>query len=131
MANQTNDAGKEKLKGGFSSLLKKIGGVIEDVASLEVTTFSGSFEYKVSDVVKNNVDKVEIENVLKSLTIQNQSNLELVAYTNVKIDSDVSTIVKKDLSEEDTALLKLHMDMLTSSKEARQSIITLVKDLIK
>ncbi len=131
MATQTNNEGKEKLKGGFVNLLKKIGDVIEDAASLEVTTFTGSFEYKISDVVKNDVGKVRIENVLKSLTVQNQSSLQLVAYTNVKIDSDVSTIVKSDLSAADEELLKLHKDMLSSSKEARESVIKLVMDLVK
>ena len=131
MATQTNDEGKERLKGGFVNLLKKIGDVIEDAASLEVTTFTGNFEYKISDVVKNDVNKVRIENVLKSLTVQNQSNLKLVAYTNVKIDSDVSTIVKSDLSAADEELLKLHKDMLNSSKEARESVIKLVMDLVK
>ncbi|SMO81264.1 hypothetical protein SAMN06265379_10895 [Saccharicrinis carchari] len=131
MATQTNNEGKEKLKGGFVNLLKKIGGVIEDAASLEVTTFTGNFEYKISDVVKNDVNKVRIENVLKSLTVHNQSNLNLVAYTNVKIDSDVSTIVKSDLSPADEELLKLHKDMLSSSKEARESVIKLVMDLVR
>lgn len=131
MATQTNNEGKEKLKGGFVNLLKKIGEVIEDAASLEVTTFTGNFEYKISDVIKNDVGKVRIENVLKSLTVQNQSHLQLVAYTNVKIDSDVSTIVKSDLSAADEELLKLHKDMLNSSKEARESVIKLVMDLVK
>ena len=131
MATQTNNEGKEQLKGGFVNLLKKIGAVIEDAASLEVTTFTGNFEYKISDVVKNDVGKVRIENVLKSLTVQNQSSLQLVAYTNIKIDSDVSTIVKSDLSAADEELLKLHKDMLNSSQEARQSVIKLVMDLVK
>lgn len=131
MATQTNDEGKERLKGGFVNLLKKIGDVIEDAASLEVTTFTGNFEYKISDVVKNDVNKVRIENVLKSLTVQNHSSLKLVAYTSVKIDSDVATIVKSDLSPADEELLKLHKDMLNSSKEARESVIKLVMDLVK
>lgn len=131
MATQTNDEGKDKLRKGFAGLFRKIGSVIEDAASLEVTTFTGNFQYKVSDVVKNNVDKVQIENVLKTLTAQSNANLDLVAYTNVKIDSDVSTIVKQDLSDADQELLKLHKDMIQSSKDARQSLINLVKDLIK
>ncbi|WP_163713864.1 hypothetical protein [Mangrovibacterium lignilyticum] len=130
MATEVNNEGKEKLKSGLGKLFQKIGQGIEDAASLEVTTFTGSFEYKVSDVVKNGVDKVQIENVLKNLTVQNDSKLELVAFTSVKIDSDVSTIVKKDLSQADEELLKLHKDMITSAKESRQAFIKLVTDLI-
>jgi len=131
MAESKPDPGKEKLKGGFKKLLSKIGDVIGDAASLEVATFTGNFEYKASEIVRNGVDKVEIENVLKQMTISNKANLRLVAYTNVKIDSDISTIVKSDLSEADAELLKLHMEMLQSSKESRQAVITLVTDLIK
>jgi hypothetical protein len=54
-----------------------------------------------------------------------------VAYTNVKIDSDVTTIVKSDLSQDDNELLKLHKEMIESSKTSRQAVITMVKDLIK
>jgi hypothetical protein len=131
MATQNTDDSKEKLKGGFARLFQKISDVIEDAASLEVTTFTGDFQYKVSEVLRNDVDKVKIENILKSLTVQNNAELQLVAYTNVKIDSDVSTIVKSNLTPDDQELLKLHKDMLQSSHEARQSIINLVKDLIK
>lgn len=130
MAQEVTDNGKEKLRSGFGNLMRNIGEQIADAASLEVTTFTGSFEYKVSDVVRNDVDKVQIEKVLKSLTVQNQSNLQLVAFTSVKIDSDVSTIVKKDLSAADEELLKLHKDMITSAKESRQAFIKLVTDLL-
>lgn len=130
MAQEVTDNGKEKLRSGFGNLLRNIGEQIADAASLEVTTFTGSFEYKVSDVVRNDMDKVQVENVLKSLTVQNQSTLQLVAFTSVKIDSDVSTIVKKDLSAADEELLKLHKDMITSAKESRQAFIKLVTDLL-
>jgi len=130
MAQEITDTGKEKLRSGFGNLLRKIGDEISDAASLEVTTFTGSFEYKVSDVVRNGVDKVEIEKVLKSLTVQNQSTLKLVAFTSVKIDSDVSTIVKKDLSAADEELLKLHKDMISSAKDSRHAFIKMVTDLL-
>ncbi|MCE7991547.1 MAG: hypothetical protein HEP71_06185 [Roseivirga sp.] len=125
------DQGKDQLKKGFKGLLSKIGSAIEDAATLEVTTFSGNFEYKASDVIKNNVNKVQIENVLKTMATQSDVNLTLVAYTNVKIDSDVTTFVKGNLTSEQNELLALHKDMLESSKEARQSVINLVKGLIK
>ncbi|MEL7006504.1 MAG: hypothetical protein AAFN93_27840, partial [Bacteroidota bacterium] len=74
--------------------------------------------------------KVEIANVLKQLTITGNVDLQLVAYTNVKIDSDISTIVKDDLSEADRELLALHKDMLQTSKESRAAVIDMVKGLI-
>lgn len=130
MAEVNEDSGTTKLKGGFSKLLSGIGEKIADAASLEVATFSGNFVYKGSDIIKNGVDKVEIANVLKQLTITGNVDLQLVAYTNVKIDSDVSSIVKDDLSEADRELLALHKDMLQTSKESRAAVIEMVKGLI-
>jgi len=121
---------KEKLQSGFKRLIAKIGDVIEDAASLEVTTFTGDFSYKTNQVINNGEDKMEINNVLKNLAVKNQTDLDLVAYTNVKIDSDVSTIVKSNLTEKDAELLKVHMEMLKSSKESRKAVIDMVKDLL-
>jgi len=131
MENGNDKIGQLKLKTGFQKLLSNIGEAIADAASLEVATFTGDFSYKTKQVVNNEVDKVRINNVLRQMTLENSTELKLVAYTNVKIDSDVTTIVKSDLSENDNELLKLHQVMIASSKESRQAIITMVKDLIK
>lgn len=131
MAENANKVGEQKLKNGFQRLLSKIGDVIEDAATLEVSTFTGDFTYKTNQVVSNDVDKVRINKVLQKMTLENNTELKLVAYTNVKIDSDVTTIVKSNLSEDDNELLKLHKEMIESSKEARQSVINLVQGLIK
>ena len=128
---EDNTDSKEKLKKGFRGLMAKIGDVIEDAASLEVTTYTGDFTFKTRQIVQSGVDKFDINSVLKSMAIENRTNIRLIAYTNVKIDSDVSTIVKSDLSESDTELLKLHTAMMESSKESRQAIISLVTNLIK
>lgn len=122
---------KEKLKNGFQKLMAKIGDAIEDAASLEVTTFTGDFSFKTRQVVQGGVDKFEINNVLKGMAVQNKTDIKLVAYTNVKIDADVSTIVKSDLSESDTDLLKLHSEMMESSKSSRKAVIEMVSNLIK
>ncbi len=131
MANGNEKIGQQKLKTGFQKLLSNIGDVIADAASLEVSTFTGDFSYKTKQVVINDVDKARISNVLKQMTLENQTDLKLVAYSNVKIDSDVTTIVKSDLSQDDNELLKLHKEMIESSKASRQAVINMVKDLIK
>jgi hypothetical protein len=122
---------KEKLKTGFQKLMSKIGDAIEDAASLEVTTFTGDFSFKTKQIVKGDVDKFEINNVLKGMAVKNQTDIKLVAYTNVKIDADVSTIVKSDLSESDADLLKLHAQMMESSKSSRKAVIDMVANMIK
>ncbi|MEJ2594968.1 MAG: hypothetical protein P8100_07545 [bacterium] len=122
---------KGKLKSGFQKLMSKIGDAIEDAASLEVTTFTGDFSFKTKQVVQSGVDKFEINNVLKGMSVQNQTDINLVAYTNVKIDADVSTIVKSDLSVADKNLLDLHAQMMESSKNSRKAVIEMVTNLIK
>ena len=126
-----NEEAQGKLKRGLTNLKNKIAKAIEDAASLEVTTFTGDFTFSTRQVVQADVDKFEINSVLKGMAVQNQTNLKLVAYTNVKIDADVSTIVKSDLSEGDADLLKLHMEMMQSSKDARQAVIGMVTGMIK
>jgi|GEM_PF-2490435 len=131
MANENDKVGQKNLKNGFQKLLSNIGEVIADAASLEVVTFSGDFNYKARQVITNDVNKVKINNVLKLMTLESDVDLKLVAYTNIKIDSDVTTFVKSDLSQDDNDLLKLHMEMIESSKTSRQAVIQMVKDLIK
>ena len=126
-----NEEAQGKLKKGLTNLKNKIAKAIEDAASLEVTTFTGDFTFNTKQIVQADVDKFEINSVLKGMAVQNQTNLKLVAYTNVKIDADVSTIVKSDLSEGDADLLKLHMEMMQSSKDARQAVIGMVTGMIK
>ena len=130
MADNTTDS-KGKLKSGFQRLMSKIGDAIEDAASLEVTTFTGDFTFSTKQVVQSGVDKFEINNVLKGMSVQNQTDIKLVAYTNVKIDADVSTIVKSDLSPGDSDILKLHAEMMESSKSSLKAVIDMVTNLIK
>jgi hypothetical protein len=128
---EVSTEGKAKLKTGFQNLMSKIGDVIEDLASLEVTTFTGDFSFKTKQIVQSDVNKFRINSVLKGMAVQNQTDIKLIAYTNVKIDSDVSTIVKSDLSDSDTELLKLHNQMMESSKESRKAVIEMVSNMIR
>ncbi len=130
MADNNTDS-KGKLKSGFQRLMSKIGDAIEDAASLEVTTFTGDFSFKTKQVVQSGDDKFEINSVLKGMSVQNQTDIKLIAYTNVKIDADVSTIVKSDLSPADKNLLDLHAQMMESSKASRKAVIDMVANLIK
>lgn len=122
--------GQEKLQKGFTGLLSKIGDVIADAAALDVTTFTGDFTYQANSIINNGADKAEISNVLRKMALKSQTDIQLVAHTSVKIDADVSTIVKKNLTETDRELLKLHQEMITASREARRSIISMVTDLL-
>ncbi|MFY0598624.1 MAG: hypothetical protein JXR03_03060 [Cyclobacteriaceae bacterium] len=135
MANESNidtsDSGEKSVNKGFKKLLKNIGSAIEDAASLEVSTFTGEFNYKVNETIKNEVDRARVDQILKKMTLNGSVDLDLFAFTSIKIDSDVTSIVKPDINTEtDKDLLAFHKEMLTESRAARKEIINTVKDLV-
>ncbi|MDW7691752.1 hypothetical protein R9C00_16595 [Flammeovirgaceae bacterium SG7u.111] len=122
---------EQKVVKGFQKLLGDIGEAIGDAASLEVSTFTGNFQYKVSEVVKNDTDRARVDQVLKKMTsVKGEVDLKLFAFTSIKIDSDVTNIVRDDISEADKELLTLHKDMIAESREARANIFEMVKNLV-
>jgi len=122
--------GKENVEKGFKNFMTKLGDALDDLTSLEVTTFTGNFSIEATTLISDKQNKFKIKNILNQLTTNNNTNLKLVAYTRIEMDADVSTIVKSDLSESDTELLKLHNEMLQSSREARKAAIKMVTNLI-
>jgi hypothetical protein len=73
---EVSTEGKAKLKTGFQNLMSKIGDVIEDLASLEVTTFTGDFSFKTKQIVQSDVNKFRINSVLKGMAVQNQTDIK-------------------------------------------------------
>ncbi len=123
---------KKPVEGGFKKLLKNIGSAIEDAASLEVSTFTGKFNYQAVELIRNEVDRARVDSVLKKMTLTGDVNLDLFAFTSIKIDSDVTSVVRPDINlEEHKDLLNFHKEMLTESRAARKEIINTVKDLVK
>lgn len=118
------------LKEALENLKENIADKIKDASSLEVTTFTGSFNLKVSDVVKNNNNKFDIEKILEQLNAQAMADLQLVAYSMIKMDGDQANIVKNNLTEEDKELLVFHKNMIEASQNSRKAIVDLIKGLI-
>lgn len=118
------------LKEALESLKTTIAEKVKDVSSLEVTTFTGSFNLKVSDVIKNNNNKFDIEKVLEQLNGQAMADLQLVAYSMIKLDGDQANIVKNNLTAEDKELLEFHRSMIETSQNSRKAIIDLIKGLL-
>ncbi len=121
---------KSKLRTALENLKNNISEKIQDAASLEVTTFTGDFVYKVADIVKSDQNKFEIEKVLKQLSMKTNVDLQLVAYSRVSIDADVATIVKSNLNTQDRELLNFHQNMIETSQKSRRAIVEMVFDLL-
>lgn len=118
------------LSDALENLKDTIADKIKDASSLEVTTFTGSFNLKVSDVIKSNNNKFDIEKVLEQLNTQAMVDLDLVAYSLIKLDGDQANIVKKDLTAEDKELLEFHKSMIEASQNSRKAIVDFIKGLL-
>ena len=119
------------LKTGLKNLANKIGDAIDDLASLEVTTYTGNFSLSINDIKENEENKpFKIKSLLQSSPTALDAKLELVAYSRFEIDSDASNIVKSDLTEQDKTLLEAHQAMVESAMTARKSTLEMITNLI-
>ncbi|MEL6537164.1 MAG: hypothetical protein AAFQ98_17215 [Bacteroidota bacterium] len=125
------------LKTAITNLKAQISDKIEDAASLEVATFSGSFEIETSSLIgqtkdDGTVDKFSVEKVLNSINSSTvNSKLTLVAYSLIKLDGDQANIVKSSLSEQEKELVNFHRQMIEASQKSRQAIVDMVAGLLK
>ncbi len=124
-------ADNSKIKDGLRDLANKIGDQIKDLASLEVTTYSGDFKLGIAEMKEENEDAFKIKSLLESKPATINSELKLVAYSRFEIDSDASNIVSDTLTEDDKVLVEVHKEMVTAAQEARKAMFEFAKSLIK
>jgi hypothetical protein len=122
---------KKSITEGLQSLRDKVGAVIDDLASLEVTTYSGSFTLTFSDIKEEGTDVFKIKSLLKTSQASLNTKLQLVAYSRFEIDSDASNIVRSDLTADDKVLLEAHTELVKAAQESRKAIFDFAKSLVK
>jgi len=122
---------KKSISEGLQSLRDKVGAVIDDLASLEVTTYSGSFSLTISDIKDGDADVFKIKSLLNTPKAALNTQLQLVAYSRFEIDSDASNIVRSNLTEEDKVLLEAHTELVKAAQESRKAIFEFAKSLAK
>lgn len=122
---------KKSIAEGLQSLRDKVGAVIDDLASLEVTTYSGSFSLTISDIKDGDTDVFKIKSLLSTPKAALNTQLQLVAYSRFEIDSDASNIVRSNLTEEDKVLLEAHTELVKAAQESRKAIFEFAKSLAK
>lgn len=121
---------QKSLKEGLQSLAQKIAGAVDDLASLEVTTYTGSFNLTINDIVEQDGDQFRIKSLMQNNPVTLNANLQLLAYSRFEIDSDVASIVKSDLSDQDKELLSAHNELVKTAQEARKSMLDFIQSLI-
>lgn len=119
-----------KLGDCLKNLADKIGDAIDDLASLEVTTYTGNFNLSFSDLKEEGDSPFKIKSLLDSTSADLNSELELVAYSRFEIDSDASNIVKSNLTEQDQTLIKAHQAMVDSAMAARKSTFEMITNMV-
>jgi hypothetical protein len=121
----------ETIKTGLKSLATKVGEKIADLASLEVTTYSGNFALTISDIKGEGTDPFKIKSLLSTSKATLTTELQLVAYSRFEIDSDAANIVRSNLTEEDKVLLAAHTELVKAAQESRKAIFEFAKSLLK
>lgn len=123
-------AEKSRIEKALNGLAEKVANAVDDLASLEVTTYTGSFNLGITDILDKNEDKFKIKSLMQSNPATLNVNLQLLAYSRFEIDSDVSSIVKSNLNSQDKELLAAHNELVKTAQEARKAQFKFVVDLI-
>ncbi len=119
------------IKDALKSLGEKIADKVEDLATLEVTTYtSNDFNLSISDIKLEDGDKFQIKSLLDTTPSTLNAKLNLLAYSRFEIDSDVSSVVKSSLTEQEKPLLDAHKSMVESAQNARKAMFEFAKELL-
>ena len=121
----------ENIKTGFQNLKDAVATAIKDLASLEVTTYSGDFDLTFADVKEKDENAFKIKSLLEAKEADLNAKLHLVAYSRFEIDADASNIVKHNLTEEERMLIEVHKEMVLAAQESRRAMFNFAKDLVK
>ncbi|MBX2842495.1 MAG: hypothetical protein KTR26_12045 [Flammeovirgaceae bacterium] len=127
-------AENDKVNAGFGKFKNKIAAAIEDLSSLQVSTYTGDLVIEGKNLITTEEGKPMKFNTKSILDhVQKQGNIKfkLVGYTYIDVDSDTVNFVKEDLTEDDRVLVEAHKTMVQASQESRMAFLNLVKELIK
>ena len=110
----------------LKSVFQKIRDAAEDLVSLDVVTLTGEVDIQGAN---NEIDLKKLYKAIQANAIS-KSNVSLVAYTHLDLDSDAVLFVKSGLSEGEKPLVEAHNVMVMASQEARLAFVRTVKDVI-
>ena len=108
----------------LKNLKDKVVKAIEDLATLEVATFTGNID--LSDVVKD--EKLEKNTFAKIRSSLLDGNL--VGYTRFEIEGDAINYTNSDLGEEKAFLLEAHNSLVKGAQQSRKNFFEFVLKVI-
>ncbi len=118
------------LSQGLKNLADKVGNAIEDLTSLEVTTYSGTFSLSYDTLKAQGIDSFKIKSLIQNNPASMQANLNLIAYSRFELDSDASNIVKSNLTTQEQALVDAHKAMVESAMTARKATFEMIEKMV-
>lgn len=104
----------------------KLGAIVDDLISLDVVTFSGNLEVKLTDINSGPNGTIDLENVMKNLkgtVTGGKSTLTAVATTYLAIDKDSVQFVKTDLTPGEERIYALHLEAVKTAVAARAAMV--------
>ena len=111
------------------SLGEKLVEAVQDLTSLDVTTFSGDLALKTSDPNK----KYKLDELFDDIEGQitaNAGKLQVIAHTHKALDGDIIQFFREGLDATGQTYLDAHKEALETATAQRQAIVNLIKELI-
>lgn len=109
--------------------LSKIGEVLDDLTTLDVTTLSGDIQQCI-DTESGKYDLTKALSRLATSDTTLDGEIYVVATTHVSVDMDAIMFVKKDLTDDEKALVTAHQKAVGTAQEARNSFLHFAKSFI-
>jgi len=112
------------------SLKTKLTGIVDDLASLEVATFSGQLDMatiknQVTDPADSDSDtnkKINSKEIFNVIKQSLKESGELVGYTRFELDGDTINFVSDQTTQETVFLLEGHKSMVAAAQESRAGL---------
>ena len=110
--------------------------LLKDVTSLDVLTLSGAFKVAVAgNQIDFNKTYAELAKATQPGTGPRAAAAtvaaEVVAFTHIDLDKDVTQFVKSNLTDAEKTVLESHREMVWASLEARSAFLRMVAEIVK
>lgn len=110
----------------LEDLKKAIKDAVTDIASLDVTTLTGTMDFQID----GQTVKLEPGSIFAHLQATASAKLSVLAHTHKDFDADTLLFVKENLSEAQGTLLEAHRDAVEAAMEQRRAAIEVLKSFL-
>jgi len=109
----------------------KLTNFIKDITTLEVVTLSGNLT--VGDIKITGDEKIDFNKIMQTIKgkATGDSEINIVAATNIDIDKDIQQFVKEGMSTEEKELFQMHVQAVKYAQEARRATFEMLLSLVR